>query len=489
MKTTSPLRFLIIVLSLLAIALSWWRVGSANAGLVTRRWVQDGVPLTYVAPAGAQNMPGVVIAHGFSGSSQLMQGYSLGLARAGYATISVDFAGHGANPRPLSLAAPSTPNQRDGSALQADLDVAYAALLAQEGVDGSRVAILGHSMGSGAAMTAGIDQPERYAAVLAISPTGANVTADLPRNLHLQAGQLEPQFAANAERLLAEAGGSHPPTAEGGGREFQLIPSVEHISILFSPTSHGAARAWLDATLGHTSAEAYEDRRIVWYGMHLAAVVALAIACAPLLPIAPAAEFAHRAPVWGLVMGPFLATAALFLIGQFVELSTLGGMLVGGALALWFALFGLAWLAIGFRPPAPQWADLGWGLALFGLLTLAFGVLAQVVWLPWWMIGARLGRWLFIALACVPWQLAAGLAGGRRWLWWLGQSGLIGAGLVAAVVVVPSLGFVVLLVPLIPLLVGLMSLLGGVVQRPWAMAIGNAAFFGWVLAVVFPLAG
>jgi predicted alpha/beta-fold hydrolase len=123
----SPLRFLIIFLSLVAIALSWWRVGSATAGLVTRRWVQDGVPLTYVAPAGAQHAPGVVIAHGFSGSSQLMQGYSTSLARAGYATISLDFAGHGANPRPLTLAAPNASGQRDGSALPANLDVAYAA--------------------------------------------------------------------------------------------------------------------------------------------------------------------------------------------------------------------------------------------------------------------------------------------------------------------------------------------------------------------------
>ena len=481
-------RKLILFTAVLAIALCWWQIGRATAGLVTRTWVQEGVPLYYAAPAGAQNVPGVVIAHGFSGSNQLMRGYSYVLAHAGYATISMDLAGHGANPRPLAI--PTGTGQRDTTPLQANLDTAYAALLAQGQADPERIAVLGHSMGSGVAMTAGIDQPERYSAVVAISPTGASVTPALPRNLHLQAGQLEPPFVANAERLLAEAGGSGP------SREFVLIPHVEHISILFSRTSHAAVRDWLDGALGHSSAGEYVDRRMGWYGVHLAAVLVLAITAAPLLSIPPTPAWATARPKRGLLLAPLGATAGMALLGRGVgvDLTAVGGLLVGGAVALWLGLFGLVWLAVGFRPSAPQVADVGWGLAILAVLTLAFGLLGQVVWVPWWLIGARLGRWVVLWLACVPWALAAAVAShgaGRkeRWGWWLGHSLAAAGGLVAAVLVVPGLGFVVLVVPLLPPLVGLMGKMGQVVRRPWAAGLGNAAFFAWLLAAVFPLAG
>ena len=52
-------------------------------------------------------------------------------------------------------------------------------------LDRSRLALIGHSMGSGAVMTAGINQPGTYAAVVAISPTNADVRPDAPRNLLL----------------------------------------------------------------------------------------------------------------------------------------------------------------------------------------------------------------------------------------------------------------------------------------------------------------
>ena len=42
------------------------------------------------------------MAHGFAGSRQLMLGYGYTLAQAGYAILLWDFAGHGANPQPLT---------------------------------------------------------------------------------------------------------------------------------------------------------------------------------------------------------------------------------------------------------------------------------------------------------------------------------------------------------------------------------------------------
>ena len=65
---------------------------------------------------------------------------------------------------------------------------------------------------------------------------------------------------------------------------------------------------------------------------------------------------------------------------------------------------------------------------------------------------------------------------------------VIVAGLLLTVVVTPGLGFVTLLMPLIPVILTAMSLAGAAVDRPWSYALGNALFFGWLLVAVFPLA-
>ena len=192
-------RLLLAGMALLLIAAAWWQVVRVPRGLVVRPLTRDGVVMRFIAPEGAVDVPGVLVAHGFAGSQQLMLGYGYTLAKAGYGVLLWDFRGFGASP-PAADAG-------EGS-LQADVDAAYAALLAQPEVDAARVAILGHSMGSGAAMRAGIAQPERYGAVVAISPSNAAVTPALPRNLLLQAGAaVAPLLPANCGFDVAPRGG------------------------------------------------------------------------------------------------------------------------------------------------------------------------------------------------------------------------------------------------------------------------------------------
>ncbi len=127
-----PTRLLILIVAIALIAVSWWQVAAAPRGLTVRRLTQDGVPMLYMAPIGTQGVPGVLVAHGFAGSRQLMLAYGYTLAHAGYATMLWDFDGHGANPQPLKQ-----------DTLQANLDAAYAALIAQPEVDASRLALWG----------------------------------------------------------------------------------------------------------------------------------------------------------------------------------------------------------------------------------------------------------------------------------------------------------------------------------------------------------
>lgn len=476
-----------IVIGSLLIILAWWQVLGATRGLTVSDGAEGGVPLRFVAPEGGDRLPGVVVAHGFSGSRQLMLGYAYSLARAGYGVMLLDFDGHGAN---------GTPPDREGGSLQDNLAVAAQALANQPQVDAERIALLGHSMGSGVVMRAAIDAPERYDATVAISPTGADVTPDRPRNLQLQAGALETPFRRNAEVLLAQAGGANADFAGGLARDLIVVPNVEHISILFSRTSHQAVLDWLNQAFVRPAATARADTRMVWYGLQLVGWLLVAVGVRPLLPLPPAADPRRLRRPWtwmGLLLAPAVASGLLALLGAVVDIGQLGGLLVAGAIAIWFLIFGLLWLAVGFRVPRPMPGDLGWGLALFALLWIAFGLMGQVVWLNWLLIPERLIRWPFLAAAVLPWLLATGLLiqGNSVWRragWWLAESLAIMAGLGLAVVVVPGLGFVTLILPVLPLLLAVMIVAGSLVDRPWSFAVGNALFFGWALAAVFSLA-
>lgn len=476
-------RWGLLVIAILLIVLSWLGIAVSRSGLEVRSFQKEGVPLLYLAPEGASEIPGVLVAHGFAGSKQLMLGYGHVLAHAGYAVMLWDFDGHGAN---------GTRLQR--YELQQNLDVALHALLEQPQVAPNRLALLGHSMGSGIVMNAGIRERDRFAATVAVSPTGANVTPQSPRNLQLQAGSGEGGFVGNAERLLAQAGGENTDLAAGQGRELVVIPGVEHITILFSDGSHEAALRWLNATFGRTHNSQYRDRRMAWYGLHLLGWLVGLAAISPLLtqPQTPLTKIAPIRQWGGLIVAPLAATAGLILLSQRFDLQNLGGVQVGGAVGVWFLIAGLTWLGVLARLPRPTLRAAGLGVVLFVILWIAFGALAQMTWLQWWLIPIRLRVWVPVAIACFPWFLAEGIVQanigvGKRILWWLGQSVVLIGGFVLTLNFLPQLGFMFLLLPLFPPLMGILSLVAGLLNRAWVYAIGSALFFGWLLAAGFPL--
>ena len=96
--------------------------------------------------------------------------------------------------------------------------------------------------------------------------------------------------------------------------------------------------------------------------------------------------------------------------------------------------------------------------------------------------GQLLSHVRFVSLSLIH------ISTGRRAGWWLFQTVVIVAGLLLTVVVSPGMGFIALLMPLIPVILAAMSLAGAAIDRPWSYAIGNALFFGWLLVAVFPLA-
>ncbi len=480
------------ITGLLLVVFSYLQLGAATRGLSSSIMRSTEPALHILSPEGVPpgDRPLVLIAHGFSGSAVLMRGFALTLAHAGYTAVLWDFDGHGTNPR-------SMPSGAQDDALQANADVALTALQERGYGDRDRVAILGHSMGSGVALAFGQEHPGT-AATIAVSPVGRRVTPELPRNLLLMAGELEPRFVRSAEERLAEAGGSGGDHAAGTARGLVVIPGVEHVSILFSPTAHATARDWLDATFGlQPGARDYTDRRMLWYGLGLLGSLLLGAALAPLVA-EPATIPTSRRPLWwrlaAMAGGALLGTLILWLAGQAgLGLSGLLGLQVGGYLLVWFGVAGLlSLLLLWTRPSRPSRRAVLGGLMAFALLWLGVGLLGQLVWLSWLLIPRRLLLWPLGALLLLPWFLAAGetVRGARIWGrigWWLVYSVVLLAGMYLALSLSPGLGFIFLIMPLFPIILGLHALAAGPYRGSWPLAISGALFVSWLLLSVFPL--
>ena len=479
-------------LGLLLILVSVWQIGSAARGLEIVSLRSTDPPLVIITPADAPDgrRPLVLVAHGLAGSTVVMRGFGLTLAHAGYTAVLWDFDGHGANPHRADSGGTDNP-------LLSAAEAALAQATARGYGDPARVAILGHSMGTGAALVFGQEHPGT-AATIAVSPVGVSVTPDLPRNLLLMAGALESRFVNNAEERLAEAGGPGGSAQAGTARQLLVVPGVEHVSILFSPVAHAAARAWLDATFGpQPGAVDYTDRRLLWYGLGVVGALLLGAGLAPLAATSTTRAAPSR-PVWwrlaALAGGALGATLVLWLLGLTgLNLRSLLGINVGGYLLIWFGLAGLlAQVILWRRPRVPSRQDLLGGLLAFAVLWLGVGLLAQWVWLPWLLIPGRLVLWPLGALLLLPWFLAAGETlrdarlGGRVG-WWLAHSLVLLGTLYLALVLTPELGFLVLLLPLFPAVLGLHVLAAAPHRGAWPFALSGALFTSWLLLAVFPL--
>jgi pimeloyl-ACP methyl ester carboxylesterase len=481
-----------LALGIILIAISVWQIAAAQKGLEVISLPDTNPPVTIITPAGLTpaSRSTVLIAHGFAGSSVLMRGFALTLAHAGFTTVSWDFEGHATNPNPFSLSATSAD-------LLKEAESALSEAAATGEIDTQHIAILGHSMGSGVALSYGQNYPNTYATI-AISPVSQSVTPALPHNLLLMAGSLEPQFVSSAEKLLAMAGGDGGSLKDGTARQLTVIPNVEHISILFSPTAHAAASDWLVGTFGvQPGATNYIDRRILWFGLGIVGFLFLSftgvnsfITTRPHLPAIP--------PFWlklvVLPCGGVGAVLILWLVSLLgVDLSELLGMLVGGYIIVWFGVAGVISLII-MRPRFtwPVFKDLLKALIAFAALWLGVGLLGNFVWLPWLLIPARLVLWVPAAIITLPWFLAAGLAAEdsspvAQVGWWLAQVVVVIGSLYLALSINPGLGFIFLILPVVPIMLGLQSLAVSPRHGHWAYALSGAMFTGWLLMAVFPI--
>jgi hypothetical protein len=195
-----------------------------------------------------------------------------------------------------------------------------------------------------------------------------------------------------------------------------------------------------------------------------------------------------------LAGGALIGTLALWAAGRAgLPLSGLLGLRVGGYLFFWFALAGIAGLALlRSRLSLPSRREILSGLLILAALWLGIGLVGSWVWLPWLLIPKRLALWPLGSLAMLPWFLAVGEAGRKasRWGrlgWWLFYSVVLFAALTLAIRLTPELSFLTLILPIFPIVL-LFHAISNLLQKgAWAFALSGALFVSWMCLAVFPL--
>ena len=141
----------VLVVAALALLI---KMNAQERGGPTHEFVSigDGIPATLyvpydddegglpVPPPADERVPVIVMAHGYSADRALMSGLARSFTEAGYAVLSFDFRGHGGN------------THRFQGDLRDDFAAAVDYAETSPYVDGDNIAVLGHSMGAGAAL-------------------------------------------------------------------------------------------------------------------------------------------------------------------------------------------------------------------------------------------------------------------------------------------------------------------------------------------------
>ena len=491
-KSARPLaRWIVAGLALLAVAIALLALTREEAGIDRTPLRIGETPAMLYTAAGAPPGPLVVVAHGFAGSRQFMEGFSLTLARAGYAVLAYDLMGHGRNPVPMSGDVGAI--EGTTTLLMDELARVIAAGQARPEV-GSGLALVAHSMATDlivreAARRTDVD------ALVAVSMYSEAVTPDAPQRLLMITGQAEPHLRAFALGALqsVDAGTDEGDTAANGPllRRAVVAPGVEHVGVLYSRTTLTETRAWLDAAFDRQS-EGPVAQRGPWVALLLAGLVALAW---PLAGLIPPLERRAAVPSWATLAAaclvPAMATPVLLWP---VEASFLP-ILVADYLCLHIGLYGLIQLAIlrlrGHRPgPVSLWPALAlavWCIGVFGLALDRFGA----SFLP------HEGRWpivIALALGAVPFMLgdAVAVAGGSAA--WTKRLAVRAAAFVSFGLAVAldfeGLFFLILILPVILLFFLIFGTMGGWVGRragPAAPGLALGLTLGWAIGVSFPL--
>ena len=208
----------------------------------------------------AERPPAVVLIHGFSSDRVLMSGLARRLAENGYAVIAIDVNGHGENRNPFNG------GQAESSSLRQNVKEAVDYLRSSNLVDGSRIVVMGHSMGAGAALDYATNDANLKAAVMISG--GWTLGPERPKNALFIFAQNDPAEAiqdtsiALASHLAGaaqiELAKTYGDFAQGNAVEAVRMPGLDHVTIVNSPAAASVIVKWLDSSVGMARSGAIE---------------------------------------------------------------------------------------------------------------------------------------------------------------------------------------------------------------------------------------
>ncbi|GAA0779312.1 alpha/beta hydrolase [Roseibium denhamense] len=489
----NPIRhFAVACLAVVLVAAGVWHLEGQRAGLAIEHTSIGTTPVTFFLKQGAQPAPLVVVAHGFAGSRQLMEAYSLALARAGYVVAAFDFEGHGRNPVPMS-------GDVDAIEGTTQLLVAETLKVMQAGLDrpetDGRVAILGHSMASDIIIRAAAEDP-RIGPVVAISAFSQAVTKEHPENLLLISGAWEGglrAFALGAVKMLAPEAGEGETVRSADGsvvRRAFVAPNAEHVGVLFSRAGVAEAVNWLNTAFEKTGT-AEIPQRGGWIFAVLFGLVLLVWPLSALLPDrAPPHKGLSPKVFAAALLAPMLAAPALaiFLPRGFLP------VLVADYLAVHMLLYGGIQLVIlrGLGLQVTVYSlSVGALLAAYGILGLGFAF--DRYFISFAPHADRLPIIAVLAAGALAFMLAdSAMAHACPKLW---QRALIRLSFLASLAIAVALDFerlffLVLIIPIILAFFLVFGLMGRWVEAragPFASGFGLALLLAWSLGVTFPM--
>lgn len=484
-------RVLLALAALCCIAMGLWGLESPRTGLAITSDRVGNTPVTVMRQPEADG-PVVIIAHGFAGSRQLMAGWQLSLAQAGFITVTFDFEGHGRNPVPMS----GDVTAIDGTTrlLMQEIGRVTDYALALPGAE-PRVALVGHSMASDIVVRQGLAD-DRVGAIIGISVFSQAITADTPENLLMVNGAWEGALREEARRIMAELGAEEGQTVgtpgEGFARRAVAVPRAEHVSVLYATPGMTDAINWLSDSFG-VAARGSAVSLGPWILLTLFGVVLLALPLARLVPEGPSP--------WHPSTRQFLLLALLPAIATPLALAPfdtrLLPVLVADYLALHLALYGLLILGavrlMGAALPSFRQWPLGLALAAFGILVFG-GIMDRYVgsFLP---VADRIPVMLAILPGAVLAMLAdATLSEATRAPLWrrivARGAFLISLG-IAVALDFERLFFLVIILPVVLLFYLSYGMMGRFVGKRTgsvvAMGLGLGLILGWALGVTFPM--
>jgi dienelactone hydrolase len=345
-----------------------------------------GNPFFRVFPP-ADRPPAVVMVHGFMADRQFMSALARRIAQNGYAVLAIDVSGHGANRNPFPGGFANV------DALRTDVRKAVEFLRSYPYVDGSRIAVMGHSMGAGAVLDYATVDPALKGAIM-ISGGFGLTGPERPKNALFIFAQNDPSFIQSSSTEIAshlagvpqiELGKTYGEFSQGNAVEAIQIPRVNHVTIAYSPEAASTMVRWLDGALGTARTGGINLRE----PRRRAAMLAVLLFVVLLIPLGKIGG--EIAGVWseepsglggwpGLVILVVALLAAMPLVAMIVP-TAFFPLVVGDVQVAWFWSAGLLLAVALILAQVLQWRRLRDGLdatVFAALLVMTIIYLCQV---------------------------------------------------------------------------------------------------------------